>query len=328
MRIKTLLILLLVLVIPALEAVGDTVDIREWLVPWKNSGPTGPYVDAGGRVWFVGEKDHYIANFSPETGEFNRYDLRKGTTPTLLIVDADRIIWFPSSKRRHIGSLNPSTGRVSEFPMSDKKAKDPTSIAIDDSGDIWFTVENSNFIGRLHPASGAVRLSPVPTKKVRPHGIVVSNDGNVWAAAAGQNILLRISSSEMSITEIRTPNEDSRFRRIVVTSDNQVWYADYELGKLGRYNPLNGEFTEWSLPGGPDSRPHGMAVDRNDRIWIVETGREPNRLVGFDSATGSFLTQTDIPSGAGSVGHMHYYEAAGEIWFGTETNYIGRAKVH
>lgn len=328
MKIKTLMTLLLFLAMPSLEAVADTVDIREWLVPWKNSAPSGAYVGTGGRVWFVSEKDNYVANFSPESGEFNRYDLRKGTAPTALLVDTNRTIWFPSNKRRHIGSLNPATGRVVEFAMPDKKAKDPVSIALDPSGYIWFTVEKSNFIGRLRIADGDVDLVPLPTKKVRPHGIVVSPDGSAWAAAAGQNLLLRVSQPGMSITEIRTPNANSRFRRIVATSDNNIWYADYELGNLGRYNPQNGEFTEWALPGGSDSRPHGMAVDKNDRIWIVETGREPNNLVGFDTETGSFRTQTPIPSGAGSVSQMHYYEAAGEIWFATGTNYIGRAKVH
>lgn len=328
MKIRTLVILFLLSAIFGQKAVADTVDIREWLVPWENSGPTGAYVDASGRVWFVGENDHYVANFSPETGEFNRYDLRNGTAPSMLVMDSNRVIWFASSKRRHIGSLNPATGRADEHAMPDKKAKDPTSIALDQSGNIWFTVENSNFVGRLHPPSGDIDLIPVPTRKARPYGIVVSNDASVWAAAAGQNMLLRISQSEMSITEIRTPDEDSRFRRIVATSDNQIWYADYAGGKLGRYNPRNGEFTEWPLPGGPDSLPFGMAIDRNDRIWVVETGRKPNRLIGFDTATEAFLTHTDIPSGAGSVNHMHYYEAAGEIWFGTRTNYIGRAKVH
>jgi len=328
MKVKTLLILLCISVWPSLDAIADTVDIREWLVPWEQSEPAHPFVDTSGRVWFVGQRPDYIANFSPETGEFNRYDLRKGTAPKALAVDANRIIWFTSSKRRHIGSLNPSTGRVDEFEMSDKKAKDPTSITLDQSGNVWFTVEQSNFVGRLNVATGKVDLIPIPNKNARPHGIVINSNGEPWAAAAGRNILLRVNRSDMSISEIETPNPESRFRRIVATSDNQVWYADYELGNLGRYNPRDGKFTEWPLPGGTDSEPYGMAVDKNDRIWIVETGREPNRLVGFDTGTEMFLTETDIPSGAGSVSHMHYYEPAGEIWFGTSTNYIGRAKVH
>jgi virginiamycin B lyase len=328
MKIKTLLILVFISLLPAIDVMGDTVDIREWLVPWENSEPGHPYVDAGGRIWFVGQGDSYIGNFLPETGEFNRYDLRKGTVPTGLVVDSNRNIWFTSNKRRLIGSLNPSTGRVEEFAMPDKKAKDPLSIALDPSGTIWFTVEDGNFLGRLKIDVGLIDLIPIQTKKVRPNGIALDSNGDPWVAASGQNILLHVSRLDLAITEIRTPNEDSRFRRIAVTSDNQVWYADYELGNIGRYNPQDGQFTEWSLPGGPGSRPHGMAVDRNDRIWIVETGSDPNRLIGFDTATESFLTETDIPSGAGSVSDMHYHEAAGEIWFGTATNYIGRAKVH
>ena len=71
-----------------------------------------------------------------------------------------------------------------------------------------------------------------------------------------------------------------------------------------------------------------MAVDRDDRIWIIETGMKPSRLVGFDSRTGSFFSSTDIPSGGGSVRNMYYFEPAGELWFGTETNYIGRAGIY
>ena len=51
-------------------------------------------------------------------------------------------------------------------------------------------------------------------------------------------------------------------------------------------------------------------------------------MVEFDTGSGSFLTETDIPSGAGSVSHLFYHEPLGEVWFGTETNYIGRARVH
>ena len=114
----------------------------------------------------------------------------------------------------------------------------------------------------------------------------------------------------------------------MVTSDDSIWYGDYALGLLGRYEPASGKISQWVMPSGENSKPYGMAVDRNDRIWIVETGVTPNRFVGFDTATGKFLTETDIPSGAGSVRHMNYFEATGEVWFGTDTNYVGRAIVH
>ena len=37
-------------------AAADTVEIREWTVPWANTRPRDPIVDAEGRVWFVGQR--------------------------------------------------------------------------------------------------------------------------------------------------------------------------------------------------------------------------------------------------------------------------------
>jgi virginiamycin B lyase len=70
-----------------------------------------------------------------------------------------------------------------------------------------------------------------------------------------------------------------------------------------------------------------MAVDGDDRLWFVETGSEPNRLVGFDPAVERFVSVTEIPSGGGSVRHMHYDGATGAVWFGTDAGTIGRAVV-
>jgi virginiamycin B lyase len=124
------------------------------------------------------------------------------------------------------------------------------------------------------------------------------------------------------------PREKSRPSAVTSAADGAIWYADHALGSLGRYDPVTRVFTEWPLPGGDDSKPIGLVSDRNGRIWVVETSRSPNRLIGFDTTTKIFLTQTDIPSGTGLVQSLHYFEPAGEVWFGTDSNYIGRANVH
>ena len=309
-------------------AVADTVDIREWLVPWENAGPTDPYLDARGRVWFISPRGDFVGNFSPDSAEFNRYDLRKGTAPAALLVDGNRNIWYASGKRRHIGMLNPGTGRVTEFEMPDRQAKDLRTLVFDRTGDLWFTAQAGNFVGRLRLSDSTIDLVPVPTRKSGPFGIAVNSRSELWVAASQRNALIHVDPVNMSVTEIATPHEDSRLRRLVVTSDDRVWYADYALGSLGRYDPRSGQFSEWPMPGGTGSRPFGMTVDRDDRIWVIETGRVPNRLIAFDTKTTSFLTETDIPSGAGSVSQLFYAEWSGEIWFGTESNYVGRARVH
>ena len=70
-----------------------------------------------------------------------------------------------------------------------------------------------------------------------------------------------------------------------------------------------------------------MAVDDKDRLYFVESGVRPNRFVGFDPATEEFFTETEIASGGGTVRHMFFHAPTREIWFGTDTNNIGRARV-
>jgi virginiamycin B lyase len=103
--------------------------------------------------------------------------------------------------------------------------------------------------------------------------------------------------------------------------------VDYTRGYLGRLDPATGQFKEWALPGGVTSLPYAMAVDSKDRLWMVETGSQPNRLVGFDPKQEKFFGLTPIPSGGGTVRHMVFDERSGQIWFGTDNNTIGRAQV-
>ena len=177
MKIKVLLLgLLCCALCPAGPVLADSLEIREWLVPWKKSVPRDPYVDSRGRVWFVGQNDDYIGNMSPEDGLFNRYDLQPGTGPHNLIIDDDSNIWFAGNRMHHIGKLSPSTGKTTLIDMPDRKAKDPHTLVFDTAGDIWFTVENSNFIGRLHPASGAVRLKRTMKPFVPPEAPSVDDE--------------------------------------------------------------------------------------------------------------------------------------------------------
>src|SRR5829696_1960182 len=62
--------------------------ITEWTVPWPNSRPRDPYMDATGHVWFVGQEGNYVARLEPATGKFSRFEIDPGTNPHNLIVDA------------------------------------------------------------------------------------------------------------------------------------------------------------------------------------------------------------------------------------------------
>ena len=323
-RIITLAILAATLA-PAVR-VAAQVPVKEWPVPYEQSRPRDPYVDSKNRVWFVGQVGNYIAYLEPESGTFKRYELEDGALPHNLIVDKKDMVWYAGNGNGHIGKLDPSSGKITRYPMPEE-VRDPHTLIADGKDNIWFTAQQSNYVGRLNTKTGKVDVARVPSPNARPYGIEVDSKGRPWFNEFGNEKIAMIDPATLKITEYSMPNDRSRGRRIAITSDDRIWYVDYTRGYLGRFNPASKQFKEWALPGGAGSLPYAMAMDDKDRLWMVETGGQPNRLVGFDPKTEKFLGSTPIPSGGGTVRHMVFDERTGQIWFGTDNNTIGRATV-
>lgn len=307
---------------------ADSVVITEWTVPWQQSRPRDPFADARSRVWFVGQTGNYVAFLDPSTGKFQRFALEQNTLPHNLIVDAKGAVWFAGNAAGYIGRLDPGTGKITKYPMPDERARDPHTLIADGKGNIWFTVQGGNFAGKLDTKSGKVHLIEVPTPRARPYGIALDSKGRPWICEFGTNKLASIDPSTLRLREYELPNKGAHPRRIEVTPDDRVWYVDYSLGTLGRLDPATGSVKEWPAPSGKASRPYAMEMDDRGRLWFVATGPQPNLLVGFDPSTEKFFSSTPISeSGAGTVRHMTFDKATGSLWFGTDANTIGRAKI-
>ena len=303
------------------------VDIKEWQVPWDQTRPRDPYVDQQHRVWFVGQSGDYIAVLKSELGQFHQFELDSGTGPHNLIVDKQGQVWYAGNRAAHIGKLDPVTGNITKYPMPDPKATDPHTLIFGKNRDIWFTVQHGNFVGHLDMDTGQIQLMPLPTPHARPYGIVLDNTHSPWFVEFGTHKLGTIDPDTHTVREFPLSRSEARPRRLGVSSSGVIWYVDYAEGYLGSYNPKTGHIQEWPVPGGPDARPYAMTIDEQDRVWFVETGSKANRLVGFDIQTRNVISLTDIPSGGGTVRHMVYHHPTRTIWFGTDTNTIGRALI-
>ena len=307
---------------------AERVDIREWEVPYENSRPRDPFAETENSVWFVGQRTGYIAHLHVDTGEFSKLDLKEGSGPHNLIVGSDGMVWYAGNKTSLIGRFDPETEEILEIPMPDPAARDPHTLIFDQAEEnIWFTVQGGNMVGRLNLATRDVDLIPSKTERSRPYGIKMAPDGSVWVALFGTNKLAQIDAASLELTEIALPREETRPRRLEVGRDGRVWYVDYPMGYLGVYDPKTKSFEEFQMPSGDGARPYGTAMDGAGRIWIGASGPSPNLFVGFDPETEEFFSSTPVPSGGGTVRHMHYHAPSGSVWFGTDTNYIGRAIV-
>jgi virginiamycin B lyase len=306
---------------------AQEIAFQEWTVPYERSRPRDPYVDAERKVWFVGQTADYVAVLDPGSGAFRRYELGAGTGPHNLIVDRSGRVWFAGNRAAHIGRLDPRDGSIVRYSMPDTTVRDPHTLVFDGNGDIWFTAQGGNAVGKLSVATGEVRLINVPTPRARPYGIVVDSRNRPWIVLFGTNKLATVDPATMRLTEHALPRAEARPRRLSITSDGAVWYGDYAGGMLGRFDPATGRVEEWPLPGGAGSRPYAMTVDDRDRIWIVETGAQPNRFVVFDARARRFVASGPVPSGGGTVRHMVYDTATRAVWFGTDVNTVGRAEL-
>ncbi|WP_421787396.1 virginiamycin B lyase family protein [Hyphobacterium sp.] len=307
---------------------ADDVLIEEWTIPYENSRPRDPFTADGERIWFVGQRDDYLGWLYPRTGEIGRLDLPEGTGPHNQIVDADGNVWIAGNRDAYIGRYTPASNQFMRIDMPNGVPRDPHTLIMDAGGQyLWFTAQGANRIGRLNVATNELDVIDVPTENARPYGIEIDGNGTVWVVLLGTNKLAAIHPDTLQLAEITLPRAEARPRRIGVTDNGYVWYVDYAGGYIGAFDPETNGVQEWRAPSAENSRPYGMAVDAQNRIWFVETGVEPNNFVGFDPATESFFSQTPVPSGGGTLRHMQFFAPTGEIWFGADTNTIGRAVV-
>jgi virginiamycin B lyase len=302
--------------------------VREWTVPWADSRPRDPMADDQGRVWFVGQVGNYVAHLQPNTGKFTQFTIDEGTHPHTVIVDRQGRAWYAGNRNAMIGRIDPASGQVTRFRLEDKSLADPHTMAFDRRGNLWFTAQNGNAVGRLETANGRVRTVKVPTPNARPYGLVVDSlTDRVWFVQFGTNRIGSIDPSTLELRDYVLPDAGSRPRRLEFVN-GRVWACDYVRGTLLELDPQSGKVNTFPLPGGLQSLPYAMASDDRGRLWVAETGVQPNRIVAVQSGTGRVVGEAVIAeSGGGTIRHMTFDPRTRFIWFGTDKNTVGRVEI-
>lgn len=316
--------------VPAAAIAQDNfLEPKEFTVPWERSRPRDPVQDKSGRVWFVGQTGNYVAYLDPQSGEFKRYQVDDGTNPHNINLDERGGVWFTGNRNGRLVGLDPATGELTTVMMPDSTIRDPHTMTWAPNGIGWFTAQQAGVVGRFDRASGDVRIWRTGPR-TRPYGIVIDSKNQPWFDLFGTNAIGTIDPATMELKTFPLPNERARPRRIALTSDGAVWYGDYSRGYLGRLDPRTGKVEEWLLPSGGASLPYAMTVDDKDRLWLVETGVQPNRMVAFDAKSKQWVANIPIPSNGSmrnTVRHMTFNPSTRQIWFGTDAGTIGAVRV-
>jgi virginiamycin B lyase len=281
------------------------VSFREWAAPQLGQRARDPVEAPDGSIWYVGQRANTIGRIDPRTNQIREWLLPAGALPHSVTIDAQGGVWYMGNGNGTIGRFDPATGEAREYRMPDASARDPHTAEFDRDGIMWFTLQQSNMIGRFDPRTGETRLVTIERPRARPYGIKIDAQGDPWVACNGGNCIIRVDRETMALQIIELPGADTTVRRLDIAGDGMVWYVNSGRGRLGRYNPQNGDIREWDSHSGPRSHPYAIAVI-NGIVWYNESGVRPDPLVRFDPRTETFQSWP-IPSGnlhAGMVRHM------------------------
>jgi virginiamycin B lyase len=317
----------------ALQAQASAIiPVQEFNVPWGRDGrPRDAAVSpVDGAVFFVGQAGdepvgNYVARLDPKTGAFKKYQLEKGAQPHSCLVDSRGNVWYTGNANGTLGRIDVKTGEIRTFTVGEG-VRDPHTMVFDRDGNIWFTAQQTNAIGFFDIKTEKFRVvkPPLPAgaRSTNPYGIVLDSKGRPWFNLFNTNMIGTIDPVTFELKTYPLANDSTRNRRIAITSDDQIYYTDYRRGRLGHLDPKTGKVQDWALPGGPGSLPYGMIIDDQNRVWVNESGSQPNKLVGFDPKSGKFFHNSVIPGERNTVRHMFFDKKTKQIWWAMDSGQL------
>jgi virginiamycin B lyase len=224
-----------------------------------------------------------------------------------VIVGPDGAAWVTDGGLNAIVRVDPETEQVWGYTLPATAGYANLNTAtFDSNGVLWFTGQ-SGIYGYLDPSEEQVYTFPAPRGR-GPYGITTTPDGWVfYASLAGSHIAqIDLADKSAAVIEPSTPNQGAR--RVWADSQGIIWVSEWDAGQLGRYDPADGAWQEWRLPG-DRPMPYAVYVDEQDMVWLSDFGA--NALVRFEPSTETFEVFT-LPSSTANVRQI--LGRPGEIW--------------
>jgi virginiamycin B lyase len=259
-------------------------------------------------VWYTVQALGELGKLDKITGETHSIPLGKGSAPHGVIIGPDNAPWVTDGGLNAIVRVDPVTENVIIFPLpKGSPYANLNTATFDKNGTLWFTGQ-SGIYGKLNVSSGQIKIFDAP-RGPGPYGISTTPNGTVYFASLAGSYIGRIDAKTGSTTVIEPPTPDQGPRRVWSDSQGNIWISEWNVGKLGMYDPSNNKWKEWKLPG-VNPMPYAIFVDKkDDKVWLSDFGA--NALLIFDPNTEKFET-FKIPSPNANVRQI--LGGNGEIW--------------
>ena len=281
--------------------------ITEYDVP-AGSHPHDVALAADGTVWYTAQHTGKLGRLDPRTKQVTEYDLPPGSAPHGVIVGADGLTpWVTDSGLNAIVRVAQHNGEVTRFDLpKDRPDANLNTAVFDHDGTLWFTGQ-AGVYGRLAPTTGAMQVFDAPHGR-GPYGITVTPRNDVFYASLAGDHLALIDRATDQATVLRPTTADNGTRRAWTDSRSRIWCSQWDSGNVAVYDPANGSWGEWRLPGA-DPQPYAVYVDARDGVWLTDFGA--NAIVRFDHVHNTFVS-IPLPTPGSAVRQLH--GRGDEVW--------------
>lgn len=294
---------------PTPEATSEPLPRVEYFSVPADSRPhdVAPAVD--GSVWYTAQGSGELGYLDPATGEVREIPLGAGSSPHGVIVGPDGAPWITDSGLNAIVRVDPETEDVQVFPLpSTHRNANLNTAAFDGNGILWFTGQNG-VIGRLDPATGAIMTWDAPRGR-GPYGIDATPDGRIFYASLAGNHIAEIDPETAEVTVIDPPTAGQGARRVWSDSQGRIWVSEWNSGQLSRYDPVDGSWEAWPLPGSAGAQTYAVYVDERDIVWVSDFST--NTLLSFDPGAEEWTAEYELPYPNSNIRQILGRE--GEVW--------------
>ena len=246
----------------------DHLEIAVFPVP-AGSRPHDVAPAPDGTVWYTAQNAAALGSLDPATGATRHIPLGAASRPHGVIVGPGGDAWVTDGGLNAIVRVDGATDEVEVFPLpSDRPDANLNTAAFAGDGRLWFTGQNG-VVGVLDPATGEMQVFDAPRGR-GPYGITATPGGDIYFASLAGSYVGAVAP-DGTITVLEPPTPDQGARRVWSDSEGRIWVSEWNVGRLGRYDPGIGEWAEWPLPGDAPSA-YAVFVDDTDIVWVSDFG--------------------------------------------------------
>ncbi len=293
--------------------------ITEYEMPTPGDLPHDVAVDSSGQVIITGMFSHRMYRLNPVSGEMVQVEIPvPSANPRAVELGAGGDWFVLLGGPGQVARYSPATRRWTTWPIG----MYPHSLGIGPDGRVWFNghfTRDPELIGSVLPATGRVETAVVPRHPALgsvpggpiPYELRVAPDGSIWGSELAGNRIFSYQPSSRRFETWTLPTPVSGPRRFDIDRRGVLWIPAYSAGKLVRFEPASGRFTEIDLPVA-DALPYVARVDHGrDVVWIGTAAADA--VLRYDIRTGQFAV-IPLPSRGALVRHLAVDPRTHDVW--------------